>query len=56
MLTFHSILTVVTLVLFVGVVIWAFSDARKAEFEAAARVPLEDDETTAPRPGGNTRG
>ncbi len=56
MLTFHAILTVVMLMFFIGIVIWAFSDARKADFTAAARMPLDDDETMAPRAGGNPRG
>ncbi len=35
--------TVFVAAVFVGVVWWAFSGARKSEFEAAARLPLEDD-------------
>jgi cytochrome c oxidase cbb3-type subunit 4 len=28
---------------FIGIVLWAWSGKRRADFEAAARVPLEDD-------------
>ena len=35
--------TVVSLVIFVSIVLWAWSGKRHDDFEAAARVPLEDD-------------
>jgi len=38
-----SIMTVVMMVVFIGIVLWAWSSKRRADFEAAARVPLEDD-------------
>ena len=40
----HSWWTVALLVLFVGIVYWAFGRRRKADFESAARIPLEDDD------------
>ena len=40
---FHSIWTVVVMVIFVGIVIWAYSGKRKERFDEAARLPLEDD-------------
>jgi cytochrome c oxidase cbb3-type subunit 4 len=40
---FHSIWTVALLVLFIGIWAWAWSGKRKPGFEAAARLPLEDD-------------
>jgi len=41
--------TVVALVLFVAIVIWAWSGKRRQSFEEAARIPLEnDDETITP--------
>ena len=40
----RSIVTVAAFVTFVGIVIWAWSGARRERFEAAARLPLEDDE------------
>jgi cytochrome c oxidase cbb3-type subunit 4 len=38
-----SIMTVVSFVVFVSIVVWAWSGKRREDFEAAARVPLEDD-------------
>jgi cytochrome c oxidase cbb3-type subunit 4 len=43
-----GILTATLLVLFVGGWIWAWRPARKSEFDAAARLPLDDD--GEPRP------
>lgn len=43
---FRGIITGVLLVLFVWLVAWAWSKSRKAEFDAAARVPLEEDATS----------
>jgi cytochrome c oxidase cbb3-type subunit IV len=45
---FHSIWTVALLILFIGIIIWAFSSRRKKRFDAAARMPLEDDDTVRP--------
>jgi cytochrome c oxidase cbb3-type subunit IV len=44
-----SVLTVVMLVAFVGIVAWAWSSRRAAAFEAAARVPLEEEDAPPPR-------
>jgi cytochrome c oxidase cbb3-type subunit 4 len=41
---FHSIWTVLLLVLFIGIWAWAWSNKRKGAFDAAARLPLEDDD------------
>jgi cytochrome c oxidase cbb3-type subunit 4 len=43
--TFGSVMTVVMLVVFLGIVAWACSSKRNADFEEAARVPFEDDAT-----------
>lgn len=43
-----GVITSILLVLFVGGWIWAWSPRRKAEFEAAARVPLDEPTETAP--------
>ena len=32
---------------FIGIVLWAWSGKRREDFEAAARVPLDDDEPVA---------
>jgi len=43
--TFSSAMTVVMLVVFLGIVAWAYSAKRRAQFDEAARVPFEDDAT-----------
>ena len=40
----QSIWTVVVTVLFIGIVIWAWSGKRKARFDEAANIPFEEDE------------
>ena len=40
----QSVWTVLAFVLFVGIVVWAWSGARKKDFEKASRMPLEDDD------------
>lgn len=39
----RSIWTVVLFAVFIGIVWWAWSGRRKMDFEAAARLPLDDD-------------
>ncbi len=39
----RSIWTVVLFAVFLGIVWWAWSGRRKSDFEAAARLPLDDD-------------
>jgi len=39
----RSIWTVILFVVFIGIVWWAWSGRRKSDFEAAARLPLDDD-------------
>jgi len=41
--TFRGVLTAVLMLLFIGLCIWAYSRRRDEEFEAAARLPLDDD-------------
>ena len=41
-----GIVTTILLVLFVAGWIWAWRPARKAEFDAAAQLPLNDNEET----------
>jgi cytochrome c oxidase cbb3-type subunit IV len=42
--TIRSIVTVVAFLTFLGIVVWAYGDARKSRFDAAARLPFEEDE------------
>jgi cytochrome c oxidase cbb3-type subunit 4 len=39
----RSLITALLFVAFIGIVLWAWSKGRHADFEAAARLPLEDD-------------
>ena len=41
----QSVWTVVALVIFVGIVIWAWSSRRKKDFDKAARMALDDEKT-----------
>jgi cytochrome c oxidase cbb3-type subunit IV len=41
--TFRGLMTGALLVLFLWLVAWAWSRARRPDFEAAARLPLEED-------------
>jgi len=41
--TLRGIITAVLLGLFVWLVVWAWSKARRPVFDAAARLPLEDE-------------
>ncbi|MBW8312638.1 MAG: cbb3-type cytochrome c oxidase subunit 3 [Rhizobium sp.] len=43
-----GISTVILLVLFLAGVAWAYSRKRKPEFDAAARLPLEDQSENTP--------
>jgi len=42
--TIRSIVTVVAFLAFLGIVFWAYGGARKSRFDAAARLPFEEDE------------
>lgn len=42
--TVHAYYTVVLLIVFIGLWLWAWSGKRKPDFDAAARLPLEEDE------------
>lgn len=43
--TLFGLWTLLLLVMFLGIVVWAFSKKRRKKFEDAARIPLEDDQT-----------
>jgi cytochrome c oxidase cbb3-type subunit 4 len=45
----RGIITVVVLLLFLGILAWSWSRNRNTEFDAASRLPLENDD----RPPGN---
>jgi len=41
--TFRGLMTALLMLAFTGLVIWAYSGRRTRDFDAAARLPLEDD-------------
>lgn len=43
-----GIVTAVLLIVFLGIVAWAWNHRRKADFEAAARLPLHDNDGDRP--------
>jgi cytochrome c oxidase cbb3-type subunit 4 len=43
-----GISTLVSMLAFLGVVAWSYSARRRADFAAAAALPLEEDAPTAP--------
>ena len=38
-----GVMTAVLMLTFIGIVLWAWSSRRRSSFDAAARMPLEDD-------------
>ena len=50
---FRGIVTAVLFVAFCAMVFWAWSGRRKPDFDRAARLPLEPDESETPSENGN---
>jgi cytochrome c oxidase cbb3-type subunit IV len=46
----QSLWSIVILVTFIGIVLWAYSSKRKSAFDEAARLPFDDD-----APGGGDK-
>jgi cytochrome c oxidase cbb3-type subunit 4 len=42
--TVRTVITVAAMLAFLGIVAWAYSSRRKEDFDAAARLPFEEDE------------
>lgn len=40
----RSVVTLICMATFIGIVIWAYSAARKSDFDEAAMLPFADDE------------
>ncbi len=40
----RSLITVLSLVTFIGIVVWAFGSGRRGRFDEAAHLPFADDE------------
>jgi cytochrome c oxidase cbb3-type subunit 4 len=45
---FHTWWTVVLFITIIGIIAWAWSGKRKETFDAAARMPLDDDDQESP--------
>ncbi len=45
--TLRSVYTVVAFLTFLGIVVWAYSSARRARFEEAERLPFDEEEFPA---------
>lgn len=41
---FRGLMTVVIFVAFIGIWVWAWSKRRKADFDASAKLPLQEDQ------------
>lgn len=53
MITVLSIWTAVLFVIFIGIVVWAWSRRQKERFDEAANIPFKGEDD---RPGENSRG
>jgi cytochrome c oxidase cbb3-type subunit 4 len=47
--TIRAVITVAALFTFLAIVAWAWSSRRRADFDAAARLPLDEDDDATPR-------
>lgn len=42
---FQSVWTILVMVIFLGIVAWAYSSKRKESFDATAQSPIDDDDS-----------
>ncbi len=42
--TFRGLTTILVMIVFIGIVLWAYSRKRKSKFDDAANLPFADDE------------
>lgn len=52
----RGLLTLVIFLAFLGIGVWSFSRKRQTEFDAAARMPLDDEDTAPSGSGREPRG
>lgn len=52
---FHAFWTVILMIIFLGIVAWAWSRHRQSSFEEAAHLPLDDD-SEPQSPGSGDKG
>jgi len=50
--TLRGLSTLLLMLTFIGIVIWAWSGKRKKDFDEAARLPLDDDPVIAVKTNG----
>ena len=41
----QAVWTIIVMVVFIGIFIWAWGSGRKKKFDEASRIPLDDDES-----------
>lgn len=41
----RSVVTLICMITFIGIVVWAYSGARKQDFDEAAMLPFADDDS-----------
>ncbi len=41
--TASGVMTAILIIVFIGIIAWAYSSRRRRDFEEAARIPLEDE-------------
>lgn len=51
MIEFHSVFTLVSLLVFIGIVAYTYSKGQKKNMDAAAQIPLQDDSALDPTVG-----
>lgn len=51
----HSVWTLLLFVLFIGIILWAWSAKRKRAFDEAARLPLEEEDFVPGRSAGEKK-
>ncbi|MBC7719417.1 MAG: cbb3-type cytochrome c oxidase subunit 3 [Chitinophagaceae bacterium] len=47
--TLRSLITFAGFILFIGILVWAYRPARKADFDEAAQLPFANDKKQGPR-------
>jgi cytochrome c oxidase cbb3-type subunit 4 len=44
----HAIWTVILFIVFIGIIVWAYSSRRKRDFDEAARLAVDDEPKNSP--------
>lgn len=52
-MSWHMIWTLLLIIAFIGIVVWAYSSRRKSDFDEAARLPLEEDDLKSNKVSGS---